>query len=93
MPKRSATEGPNAGKDLYRVSKKGRKGRWDSEQNKLIEASVSLWHDFACVKHKDLEGGHSILADWKKEEVNRLLDLNVFTKLPPDVSDYSFSFL
>lgn len=90
MPtKRSPSEALHPVKDEYRVSKKGRKGRWDDDQNKLIEESVSIWHDFACVKHKDLEGGHSVLTEWKKEEVNRLMALPAFQQLPSDVSRHS----
>lgn len=75
----------------YHASNKGRKGRWDTAQKNLIDQSVSIWHNFACIVHKDLEGGHSTLAQWKKDEASRLLSLNQFAKLPADVSIYSIT--
>lgn len=70
----------------FRPSKKGRKGRWGDDQLKIIEASTSVWHNYACVELKDRDGGDDDLAEWKKEEANRLLRLEAFQSLPSGVS-------
>lgn len=73
----------------YRTSNKGRKCRWNSAQKKLLDDAVTLWHNFACVAHKDLDGGHAALLKWKRDEANRLLCMSDFSAdaLPESVSD------
>lgn len=82
---------PKGGEAEYHASNKGRKGRWNDRQKKLIDQSVAIWHNFACILHKDLEGGHSTLARWKKDEASRLLSLDQFSSLPSEVSNFSMT--
>ena len=76
------------GEQEYKSSNKGRKGKWNAKQKQLVDASVAIWHTFACIANRDLDGGDPKLASWKKEETERLLKLPDFqqAKLPEAVS-------
>lgn len=78
------------GERVYKATKKGRKGKWNDEQRRLIDGSIAIWHNFACIVHKDADGNDQKLSVWKKEESDRLLRLPEFRsagKLPEGVSD------
>jgi hypothetical protein len=76
-------------KTHHQTSNTGRPSRWTDEQQKLIDAAIPEWHNFSIVKHGNLKGRSQVLADWKKKEANRLLEMEAFQVFPSGVSIFS----
>jgi hypothetical protein len=64
----------------------GQPGPWMKDQLCILDQSVSAWHEFSLVKHKDLEGRDTTFTKWKKNEANRILSLRNFGNIPAGVS-------
>jgi hypothetical protein len=64
----------------------GRAGRWTTEQDRVINAALVLWHTFSLETYRQLKGSDTMLTDWKKKKADEILQHPAFTNLPPTVS-------
>lgn len=71
-------------------SKAGRRSPWSTEQLGLINNSIATFHNYSFVELNNVacKGRDNAVAKWKKDEADRLLQLEEFKVLPDNVRSF-----